>query len=91
MTTIDWKGSARTLRAIREERGEEIRGFVIMITGALSADAEQSDRMASSLRANLDQCLTDVEFMFGGELELTGAVMRVETCTAYVAEDLPNA
>lgn len=79
----------RTLAEIRQERGEDPYGFVLIATGALPADAGKAAVICSWIQTAVDNALTTAQQDFA-DTEITGLAIRSETYEAYVAEGMPN-
>lgn len=81
----------RTLSEIREERGEPVHGWVMVITGALPADKARADVLAQMIIENTDIFMEGFKTWSKGEMEVTGMTLRMESYETYVAEGMPNA
>lgn len=80
----------RTLEEIRRERGEDIHGFVLMVTGVLPADEEEAKSITETIQVLVDGAMHDLEQATGSALEVTGLMLRMEKSEVYIAEGLPN-
>ena len=83
--------TVRTLEEIRHERGDDVHGFVLMVTGAIVGSEVEKAAFSAILRERVDGTLSEIERQSDGAVELTGLMLRVETAEAYTARGLPNA
>lgn len=81
----------RTLEEIRRERGDDIHGFVLMVTGALPADPDTARQICGVIKGSVDTFLSELERTTELGVEVTGLQLRMERSEVYIREGLPNA
>lgn len=82
----------RTLAEIRELRGADPHGFVLMVTGALPSDPVAARQLGAAISEAVDEALTKLaEAWPSGEVEIMAQGLRVENFAVYMEKGLPNA
>jgi len=80
----------RTLEEIRDERGDSLHAFALMVTGAIFPGA-LAKVIGAAIQERVDELMTQMEKDYpGGGVEVTGLMLRVETVGAYLSAGLPN-
>lgn len=76
-----------TLKQVHDRTGEEVHGFVLMLTGALPADKATAKDLQARIVTAVDEAIRGFE---AEGAVLTKMIVRMEPYQSYLEQRMPN-